>query len=134
MDPDIYSAENSMHLHLLPAILERIIQVENLVRSSATFSSTTESLELNSTILWTASKTDLIELIYAIYACGACNNGKVQIKELTNLFERLFGLQLGNTSLRFQEILRRKESTAFLSELKERLELYIARIDEKRMR
>lgn len=134
MDPDIHSSENGMHLHLLQTILERIVQVEGLVRSSATSSASNESLESYPTILWTASKTDLIELIYAIYASGACNHGKVKIKELTLLFERLFGLHLGNTSLRFQEILRRKETTAFLSALKERLELYITRIDENRMR
>ena len=132
MDKNIQYAENDVHLQLLHAILNRMVQMEELLKSSYTSQAVDESIVVPPSIFWTASKTDLIELIYAIYATGACNHGKVQIKELTQLFEQLFGLPLGNTSLRFQEILRRKESTAFLSVLKTRLELYITRIDERR--
>lgn len=63
---------------------------------------------------WTGSKTDLVELVYAFYAAGAFDNGKSTISELIRYIEKLFGVNLGNTSMTFQEILRRKDSTAFL--------------------
>ena len=83
------------------------------------------------TVQWTHSKTDLIELIYALHASGAFNKGKATIREITLFFEEAFSLKLGNTSMTFQEILRRKDSTAFLEKLKDKLELHITRLDEK---
>lgn len=70
MDQDINSLENSMLLHLFHTILEGIIQVENLIKNSCTSPVLTESLVMNRGIFWTASKTDLIEVIYASDACN----------------------------------------------------------------
>jgi hypothetical protein len=83
-------------------------------------------------IQWTASKTDLIELIYALHSSNAFDNGKITIRDITRFFEDVFTIQLGNTSVTFQEILRRKESTAFLDRLKDKLERHITLIDEKK--
>jgi hypothetical protein len=83
---------------------------------------------------WTASKTDLIELIYALFAAGAFNKGNANIKEITGFVESALHLQLGNTSLRFQEICRRKESCQFLKFLVNKLELYIDGIEEVKFR
>lgn len=80
---------------------------------------------------WTASKTDLIELIYALHSSGTFNNGKTTICDIARYMEETFGIRLGNTSMTFQEILRRKDSTAFIDRLKNKLELHITRIDEK---
>ncbi len=85
-------------------------------------------------VYWTHSKTNLIEMIYACYAAGIFNNGKATIKEITQFFENAFNLKLGNTSLTFQEILRRKSSTAFIDDLKEKLVLYIDSIDNKKFK
>lgn len=81
-------------------------------------------------INWTASKTDLIELIYGLYANRTFNHGKITIKTITRFFETSLGMKLGNTSLRFQEILRRKESIAFIDQLRNSLGAYIERIDD----
>lgn len=76
---------------------------------------------------WTDSKTGLIELAYALHAAGVFNNGKADIKQITDFLEISFHIQLGNTSRTFQEILSRKRGhTHFLDRLRERL---LQRID-----
>lgn len=83
---------------------------------------------------WTFSKTDLTELVYALYACGVFNKGKASIKEITCYFEESLQISLGNTSVTFQEILRRKDSTVFLSRLLEAFDHYIDRVEQKNIR
>ena len=85
-------------------------------------------------LLWTTGKTDLIELIYSLHAEGAFNNGRITIKEIVAYFEEAFAVKLGNTSVTFQEILRRKEYTNFLDRLKNKLLAHINRIEQKNIR
>lgn len=71
---------------------------------------------------WTAPKTAAIELIYALQASGAVNNGKTDIKLLMNYFERIFNINLGNFYRSFHEMTIRKGSrTTFLDSIRERL-------------
>ena len=73
-------------------------------------------------LAWTDSKVGLIELIYAFHAAGVFNNGKAGIKQITSYVERVFQVNLGNTSRSFQEILARKKGyTNFLNRLIDRL-------------
>jgi len=77
---------------------------------------------------WTASKTDLIELIYALKVSGSINGGDSQIKQLTDVFGKLFNVDLGNYYKTYADIKNRnKEQTKFLlkltSNLTEKLEL-----------
>lgn len=85
-------------------------------------------------LYWTHSKTDLIELVYALHSGGVFNKGTASIAGIARFFEAALNIQLGNTSMTFQEILRRKESTAFLDRLKKKLEEHITNIDEKNLR
>lgn len=72
---------------------------------------------------WTASKTDLIELIYAIQATGAIRDGRVGIKEMATACEQLFNIDLGNYYKTYIEIKARKtERTNFINKLKKLLE------------
>jgi hypothetical protein len=72
---------------------------------------------------WTASKTDLIELIYALQASGAIRDGKIGIKEMATACEELFNIDLGNYYKTYIEIKARKtESTNFINKLKKHLE------------
>lgn len=119
---------------ILQEILTRVITMENLLQSNAFPQPEYLSEEKIPGINWTASKTDLIELIYGLYANKAFNHGKITIKAITHFFESTMDVKLGNTSLRFQEILRRKDSVAFLDQIRESLELYISRIDDKQMK
>lgn len=123
--------DNGTPLPILQEILVRVTVIENLLQAHALSDSDFRSAEKLPEINWTASKTDLIELIYGLYANKVFNNGKVTIKAITQYFESTLNVQLGNTSLRFQEILRRKDSVAFLDQIRTALESYISRIDDK---
>lgn len=68
---------------------------------------------------WTASKTDLIELIYALQASGAIKSGTAGIKEMACACEDIFELKLGNVYRTFLEIRERKiDQTKFIDRLK----------------
>jgi RteC protein len=64
----------------------------------------------NLRLIWTRSKIDLVELIYALRELGAFNHGKAELKAITRCFEYMFSFELGNISSSFQEILERKKS------------------------
>ena len=69
-------------------------------------------------LFWTGSKTELIELIYALHGSGAINSGTADIKEMASLFEQIFNVDLGNYYHTFIEIRARKCSkTKFLDTL-----------------
>lgn len=71
---------------------------------------------------WTASKMAAIELVYALQAAGAVNNGKSEMKYFISAFERVFKISLGNFYRGFHELtLRKGNRTTFLDFLKERL-------------
>lgn len=71
---------------------------------------------------WTASKTDLIELIYALKTSGAINGGDTQIKQLTQLFSNVFNIDLGNYYKTYNEIRNRSDNqTKFLNKLSKNL-------------
>ena len=68
---------------------------------------------------WTASKTDLIELIYALYFSGALWNGSTDIKKIIDICSELFNIDLGNYYKTYAQIKdRQKDSTKFLDKLK----------------
>lgn len=76
----------------------------------------------NTETTWTDSKTGLVELAYSLHAAGSFNNGKADLKQVTDHLEKSFHVHLGNTSRTFQEILERKKGyTSFLDRLKKAL-------------
>ncbi len=80
------------------------------------------AMEKPSKLFWTGSKTDLIELIYALHSSNAINSGTVDIKELASHFEYIYNIDLGNYYHTFIEIRSRKNSkTKFLEKLIELL-------------
>jgi hypothetical protein len=66
------------------------------------------SSSTNSPLTWTGSKTDLIELIYALQAAGVFNNKDADVKQIATHFENIFNVSLGNYYRVFQEIKLRK--------------------------
>lgn len=117
---------------LLAQIYEKVVALETLVNDKLVQSNLQEG---ETPILnWTLSKTDLIELVYALHSGGAFNKGTASIAQIARFFEQVLHIQLGNTSMTFQEILRRKDSTAFLERLKEKLEEHIINIEEKNIK
>jgi hypothetical protein len=70
-------------------------------------------------LTWTLSKISLVEMIYAFKEISAFNNGKVDLKTITECFEKMFNIHLGNISRSFQEIMSRKMGyTVFIDLLK----------------
>jgi hypothetical protein len=69
---------------------------------------------------WTASKIDLIELVYALKVSGAINTGNINTKELVSIFSSLFNVEVSNYYKTYSEIKNRStERTKFLKKLAE---------------
>ena len=72
-----------------------------------------------SRLFWTANKTDLIELIYALHSSGAINSGTADIKEVASVCEQMFNIDLGDYYRTFLEIRSRKiNQTKFIDKIK----------------
>lgn len=82
-------------------------------------------------IEWTASKSDLIELMYALISIKAINNGKVEIKQLTKHLESMFNIQLGDPYRLFAAIRQRKKSpTRFIDSMNENFKQALNELDD----
>ena len=69
-------------------------------------------------INWTATKTDLIELIYALKVSGAIDGGTGNINQISQQLSTMFNLDLGNFYKTYAEIKNRsKDRTKFLNKL-----------------
>jgi hypothetical protein len=77
---------------------------------------------------WTASKNSLVELIYALHAVNAINNGNVDIKEIAKSFEFIFNVDLSDIYHTFLEIKNRNHPSKFLDTLKN---AFIEKINEE---
>ena len=81
---------------------------------------------------WTESKAALVELIYAIYYSNALDRGNSSIKELAELFEYFFDIELGNIYHIFHELKYRKlEPAKFIDSLKS---AFLRKIEEENER
>lgn len=84
-----------------------------------------------SNLMWTSSKTSLTELIYALHSSGAINSGAIDIKEIAQLAEDFFNVDLGDYYRTFLDLKRRKTSrTKFMKELANSLEKRMNETDE----
>ncbi len=70
---------------------------------------------------WTGSKIALVELIYALQASGCVNHGHAGIKDLKEIFEKVFEIELGDCYRLFLEIKIRSHTTKFMDQLCESL-------------
>lgn len=67
---------------------------------------------------WTDKKVAIVELIYAIHSAESVNNGDIELKTLTLLFEKIFNINLGDVYHIYLEIRNRKnERTIYLNKL-----------------
>ncbi|RKF36841.1 tetracycline regulation of excision, RteC [Sphingobacterium siyangense] len=83
----------------------------------------------DNSVKWTASKTALTELIYALYSHGVFNNGNADIKLIAKKFEESFNSELGDFYHTFMELKARKiNRTKFLDSLCDAL---IKKMDEQ---
>lgn len=81
---------------------------------------------------WTDSKTDLVELVYALYSAGSFNNGVADIKQIFDWLENTLEVDFGHGYSHFRDIRVRKKGTAvFLNRLIECLHKRIEELDEE---
>lgn len=74
------------------------------------------------TLKWTASKTDIIEMGYALYSSGVINHGNVDVKAIMNFLEASFNIDIGDYYRTYIAIKsRKKDRTPFLNKLMENL-------------
>ncbi|MDF0718194.1 RteC domain-containing protein [Muricauda sp. 334s03] len=89
------------------------------------------AMEKPSKLFWTGSKTDLIELLYALHTSKSINGGTVDIKEMASHFEYFYNVDLGNYYHTFIDIRSRKSSrTRFLERLIEMLNQRMESLEE----
>jgi len=68
---------------------------------------------------WTGTKTDLVELIFALKESGVLRNGRAELNKIKNVIELLFEIELGNIYKVFEQIkAREKDQTKFIDSLK----------------
>lgn len=73
-------------------------------------------------LTWTGTKTELIELIYALDTEGCFNNGKIPLTQIAAYFESIFNIDLGNNIARnFYDMRIRNQLTPFLNRLREEI-------------
>ena len=78
---------------------------------------------------WSVSKTDCVELIYALYLTQSINKGNLEIKELAVHFEKQFNIQIDDLYKMFLQIKERKtNSTKYIDSLKAAL---LAKLEER---
>ncbi len=78
---------------------------------------------LNSNLNWTATKVDLVELIYSLQLSGAINGGNCDVKEIATYFGKMFNVDIEDNIYRaFIDIKSRKTiQTKFLNTITENL-------------
>lgn len=74
------------------------------------------------TLNWTAPKTSLVELLYAVHSLGVFNNGNATLNEIAGVLENTFTITLGQYHRIFLEIRARKtDRCRFLAQLQQAL-------------
>lgn len=96
--------------------------LENKIKNLSNNKSQSIQMPNNKKLKWTGSKTDLIELIYALHTLKVFNDGKAEIAEIAKCFEEIFDIQLGDYYRVWNEIKNRKiNKTKFIDTLSENL-------------
>jgi len=93
----------------------------------------TETIAYKPAHKWTDPKVALVEVVYALHAKGAVDNGNADVKDIVEGFEYIFNIDLGNYYAVFQQNIRlrkRKNRTSYLDSLIEYFERRMEYLDE----
>lgn len=80
---------------------------------------------------WTGPKVALTEYLYGLVYSGMINNGQVQVKELAELLQFIFDIDLGNYYRSRQEMYTRKKTAQYLELMLKRYQEGMNEADEK---
>jgi len=121
---DIDKRNNTPAVHVFAQVEAYEMLRHYLKNKIKAFAGKTKALPVNRPhqLKWTASKVDLIELIYALHAAGVFNNGRADLKEIAECLQQVFEVDLGQYNRVFYDIRARKiNKTKFLDALKDGL-------------
>jgi hypothetical protein len=124
---------STSHDFIAAKIFAHNLLIEHLNNELISLNQTSQSNESQrpSNMLWTGTKTDLIELMYAIHETGAINNGHADIKDLADFFQQILNIDLGEYYRAYIEIRSRKiNQTKFLDCMKKNLQKRMAEADQ----
>jgi hypothetical protein len=93
-----------------------------LINLSDKHSSSKPKNTSSSNLKWTSSKSNLIELIYAIHQTGCFNNGNSDIKQIASMFSEIFDINLGDFYRTYLDLKARNDRTKFIDQLRNNLE------------
>lgn len=83
-------------------------------------------------LVWSGSKTSLVEIIYGLYQQGDINHGTVDLKTIISAFEDFFNIKLDNYYKTYSEMKSRKDPrTKYLYQIATNLEAKMRHDDEK---
>jgi len=122
LDSEFYTSHDTLAAEVIAYdLLTNFYKQEiHKLKSIASGNFDDNSKRVQSPLNWTASKTDLIELVYALKVSGAINTGNINTKELVNIFSSLFNIKIANYYKTYSEIKNRcTERTKFLKKLAE---------------
>ena len=120
LDTEFYTSHDTLAAEVIAYDLltdfykKEIIKIKNV--ESGRFNENNK--KFNNQLEWTTSKTDFVELVYALKAIGAINTGNVNTKELINILANIFNLNIINSYKTYSEIKNRTlKRTKFLTKL-----------------
>tara|TARA_R100000789_G_scaffold93505_1_gene92710 strand:+ start:56 stop:898 length:843 start_codon:yes stop_codon:yes gene_type:complete len=118
IDSEFYTSHDTLAAEVITYDLLTNFYKTEINKLKEVASSKTKNIKSKSPLSWTASKTDLIELIYALKISGAVNTGHINTKELVTIFSSLFNIDVSNYYKTYSEIKNRNtERSKFLNRL-----------------
>ncbi|MDR7131669.1 hypothetical protein J2X69_004033 [Algoriphagus sp. 4150] len=121
----------TLHFARLKAMEKLMNYLSKKVREvKAEVGKTSGSIQ-QASLLWTGSKVDLVELIYALKTTSVVNHGSVTVADLAAALGDFFGKELKGYYKTFEEIRgRRNSKTFFLDRCKSSLDSFIAEYED----
>lgn len=130
--PAVYYANKFAKVRALVRVICEVVQ-ELMTLNDAP---APDSGKFDQKLVWTGTKIELIELVYALFERGCINKGQVTLKRIIGEFEAFFNTRLDNYLTLFKQSIRmRKETrTIFLEALISGLTERMDKFDEKKSR
>lgn len=118
LDSEFYTSHDTLAAEVLAYdLLTNFFKKEiNTLKNISTSIIDDNNKNFKASLNWSASKTDFVELMYALKVSGAINTGNINTKELIIKLSKFFNLEISNSYKTYSEIKNRSlERTKFLN-------------------